>query len=608
MKLLKKIKPEIALFIITLFCCLAILTAIHAKQSDYFYVTQRETQTAITSDYMIREKLGLFNYITPVLGYPWAVPFEFPLYQYIVAKVAGDRLPLNNTGRFIGLLFFLATLWPAFKILRRLNIPSGQSFLFLALAVSSPIYLAYSFSFTIESTALFLAVLYLYFFIVYLQDQRWTAAAGAIAVGILAALVKVTTWVVTAGVICLIIAWFGIKQLKKKDYRWKHLLLQGLIVLLPLLAALWWTDYADAVKMKNPFGVFAVSSALSSWTYGTLAQKFSPFQWFYYMARSLVGLFGLLGLLLPLYVLFRFFKDRWFAAAPVNVKILLLSVMAFFSGPAIFTNIFFEHDYYVIPGGLFLIFAFFLLLQAPRRPLSQPGKTSSVRPFKPILILLLILSNLGTAYAYLYLKQVNYTNPLNRHIVKVIKNLPQDQNILVFGADYDSFIPYYSGKKALQTRVTDFNDTTFQAALANMKNRDVAAIVVKNPDYKTIAALSAGALGLEQQFEVGSGVSLYYNPRWESNLFLKPIDTNALADEKIAHFLRQFNGEGNRIIINLNRKTGISIIYVAYRNLYMLDFKKGFQVLDHKRYGLRTKQVELNVEDKTKEATENNEE
>ena len=66
----------------------------------------RQTQTAITSYYTIKEGFKL-NYITPILGRPWSIPMEFPLYQWIVSVlVLITRINLDQAGRLITLLFF----------------------------------------------------------------------------------------------------------------------------------------------------------------------------------------------------------------------------------------------------------------------------------------------------------------------------------------------------------------------------------------------------------------------------------------------------------------------------------------------------------------------
>src|SRR5262249_12586239 len=53
----------------------------------------RQTQTAMSTYYMLHGG-PLFAYETPLFGYPWAIPIEFPLYQWIVAGlVAISGLP-----------------------------------------------------------------------------------------------------------------------------------------------------------------------------------------------------------------------------------------------------------------------------------------------------------------------------------------------------------------------------------------------------------------------------------------------------------------------------------------------------------------------------------
>ena len=48
---------------------------------------------------------SFLRYETPVLGPPWSLPFEFPLYQGIVAGLAKIfSTPLDQTGRFVSIL------------------------------------------------------------------------------------------------------------------------------------------------------------------------------------------------------------------------------------------------------------------------------------------------------------------------------------------------------------------------------------------------------------------------------------------------------------------------------------------------------------------------
>ena len=76
----------------------------------------RQAQTAITSMFMLKE-FSFFSYQTPVLGYPWAIPFELPIYQTIVALLCKvTHLDLNVCGRLISWTFCILTLYPVSKI------------------------------------------------------------------------------------------------------------------------------------------------------------------------------------------------------------------------------------------------------------------------------------------------------------------------------------------------------------------------------------------------------------------------------------------------------------------------------------------------------------
>src|SRR5215470_15813086 len=59
----------------------------------------RQTQTAVSVYWMLQGG-PLLAYHTPVLGYPWAIPFEFPLYQWLVAGlVALSGASIEVAGR-----------------------------------------------------------------------------------------------------------------------------------------------------------------------------------------------------------------------------------------------------------------------------------------------------------------------------------------------------------------------------------------------------------------------------------------------------------------------------------------------------------------------------
>ena len=58
----------------------------------------RQTQTAVSAFFIQREHNFSLAYPTPVLGKPWSIPLEFPLYQWTVVVVS-DGLGVALDGK-----------------------------------------------------------------------------------------------------------------------------------------------------------------------------------------------------------------------------------------------------------------------------------------------------------------------------------------------------------------------------------------------------------------------------------------------------------------------------------------------------------------------------
>ena len=77
----------------------------------------RQTQTAL-SVYWFTHGGPWLRYETPVLGAPWSIPFEFPLFQWLVSLVVEVGVPIDAAGRIVAFSFYLATLWPLHVLIR----------------------------------------------------------------------------------------------------------------------------------------------------------------------------------------------------------------------------------------------------------------------------------------------------------------------------------------------------------------------------------------------------------------------------------------------------------------------------------------------------------
>jgi hypothetical protein len=176
----------------------------------------RQTQTAISVFYLLKGSPWL-AYETPVLGVPWSIPMEFPLYQGIVAiLVKLFQTPIDQTGRFVSAFFFYLSLIPIYVILSYLQVARAFRWLFLSLFLASPLYLFWARTFMIESTALFFSLAYLACIAVYFRYKSPIIALLACLFGIAASLTKVTTM---AGFLILACVWIGINWFKKDSSR-----------------------------------------------------------------------------------------------------------------------------------------------------------------------------------------------------------------------------------------------------------------------------------------------------------------------------------------------------------------------------------------------------
>jgi hypothetical protein len=311
----------------------------------------RQTQTAITAYYLMQGG-PWFAYETPVLGAPWAIPFELPLYQGLAALVAGSgAMPLDQAGRFVSVLMFLACMLPAWFLLARWGFVTWQRMVILALWLCSPIYLFWSRTFMIESTALFLALTYLALAQRYLDRPGVAVAIAGVVLGALAGTVKITTWYGFVGIAMLL--WLAQRpwapQAGGGGTAWRERLGMPLcFLLLPLLATMAWTRYADGIKAQNISGAWLTSGALGTWNFGSLEQReFWPMA--NLLDRSLVESMGASEVVLLLLLVGLLLGRR---ALPA-----LMALFVFAVSVLTFTNLHQVHNYYQYAVSLFLLFA-----------------------------------------------------------------------------------------------------------------------------------------------------------------------------------------------------------------------------------------------------------
>jgi len=439
----------------------------------------RQTQTAITSYWMMKEGWQL-DYQTPVVGYPWSIPFEFPIYQSIVAAIS---FALNSqpdpVGRITSFIFLLACLVPSLMIFKRLNFKKESAFVFCSILWSSPLYMFWGRSFLIETTALFLLMMAIaYSFNLTEKNPKFFNLFLFSIFSALALLQKVTTAAPTLLVLSFLILYNLIKTSGINKNSVIKLIRISFCFLIPFIISFIWTLYSDNVKSKNFFGAFLTSQHLSIWNIGTLKQHMDPsilktIIWHRVFLNNASGFLGLGIIIFSVIV------------SNNNVKkLIILCLTLFFITIYSFINLHLEHDYYQVSCGFFLLAALSVSISVS---LKDYFKKEVIVPFFTVII---VLTNL---YSFRVNTEKILTEPLNpvqERIIKVgnlIKKMtPENSALVIYGYPWSSEFAYYSCRKSLTVNISLAENIDLwnnpENYVGNLKIGGIV-FITNNPEY-----------------------------------------------------------------------------------------------------------------------------
>jgi hypothetical protein len=399
----------------------------------------RQTQTAIAA-YFMQQGGPWIDYQVPILGPPWQLPHEFPLYQALVVTLAAvSGLPLEAAGRTVSLALFYSALGAGHLLLGELGVSGRRRLLVLAFWLVSPMYVFWSRTFMIESTALCLCLLFLLFTGRFVTRGRPADALIAVVAGCLGAAVKPPTVVAFAG---LAGVWWLHAQRWPRAPLGAAVRAMGVVVIVLAPGAGWaWQRHADALKARNPF-----ASGISS---GQLLHD-----WVVAPADLLRFQPGVLSPVWERAIPYAVGHPVVLAAAVLGVVVagrrrglFTLSLVGFLIHFAVFAPLDTAFDYYWYGAGLFLVAAVGLAAVAllecddARRHLAW------------LLVLLVAAGGVhGYATTMLPLQRLDaYRKPdwLIRLARAVSDATRQEDVIVAIGLDWNPELPYYARRRAL---------------------------------------------------------------------------------------------------------------------------------------------------------------
>lgn len=443
-------KQHIIIILIAFICFIysAYIALHYAKQIE---VDFRQTQTALTAYWLIKNGFSL-TYETPVLGPPWSIPFEFPIYQYIVALISKCfHTPLNATGRIISYIFLVLCLIPVRSFTKKLQLSDSVFYIFAALLFSSPVYLYWGRSFMIETASLFFALTGIKYFIDIINNQSSYKNILLFSVFMtLSLLQKATTGLPVILILGLIYIYLILKQensLTKKLFNQTNLIIICAF-LIPLIMTVFWTSYTDQIKLLNPVGRSLTSSVLKTWNFGTLKQRLS-FNDLYIdliydrvFNKNLFGILGIVILIIP-----------FLLNIPRKLKSIISILMAF-APFFIFTNLHIRHGYYQTANIIFFLYAVSVAIGQT----SDSYQKNSISVLLTTLIVLSNYFNFKTTYFDFNFKityferikeKLNAANSTEVAVAKIIKKyVPENKYFIAFGNGWSSTIAYLAERKS----------------------------------------------------------------------------------------------------------------------------------------------------------------
>jgi hypothetical protein len=466
----------------------------------------RQTQTAISAVQLSRGS-PILAYETPVFGPPWSIPMEFPLFQCIVLFWSQfTSMPLEQSGRLVSLLFFYAGLIPIGWMIYRLKLPPTVFGVFCVLYLTSPLYLFWSRAFLIETCALTFSLAYFAANMVALKGGfRWTYCIAGALCGMLAALVKVTTFACALIPIALLYALLFLQR----RLPIRALIGVGAGALCSVAAGSWWVWYSDAIKVQNPLQALT-SDDLRMFNFGSISLRVSSEFWEVIYHRMLPDL---LGRAWPIIVLATIvIAVRHYRNTGPRVDVGALAFLGFCAGPLVFAHLYWVHDYYWCAAAAYLYLGMAVLW----------GTAWPENAFRPAVCAALALALIaGNGYLY-YVGDYPYLSEYGRsyfNTAKFLKGTVSPGNILlIYGADFDSTIPYYSDRKAIMDRFyRSVQSAPVHEALANLnQGQQVGAVLgcyeAREGWYLSRMLDSASRLGMSSQPAYDDGTCRVYLP------------------------------------------------------------------------------------------------
>ncbi|HET7538060.1 MAG TPA: hypothetical protein VFJ90_16485, partial [Candidatus Didemnitutus sp.] len=425
----------------------------------------RQAATALSAHFIKQENNFSFDYPTPVLGKPWAVPQEFPLYPWTVAVFSKmSSLGITMSGRVVSIACFLLALPAVNLLLARWRVEPARRWIVLAVIVSCPLYIFYARAVLMETMALMMGLWYWVAFdrAVERRSGAWLAAAALAGTG--TALVNATTllfYSVPVVAWCVSRMWAG-----RATGAWRRELAWAAgAMLLPLAAGLGWSHHADTVTAQNPMAAWVTPERLAAFRFGTPGARFGSYYWttkWRILTEEVTVVPVVMGCLAMAFLVG---SRRW--------RTMLLCVAAFGAALVIFPLLYASGASHYVSTTVLLLLAMGLALVALLE--------SSAPRWLALAAAGMVIVGQAAGYFDQYYFAQREAGPGGGELGAMLRNVTaSDECLVIAGRECNAVTPYYAQRRALMIR----NDYVYQpetlaAARSQLAGEKLGALVIE---------------------------------------------------------------------------------------------------------------------------------
>jgi hypothetical protein len=406
----------------------------------------RQTQTAYTALLYHEHGIDLLHPDLPVLGKPWSIPFEFPLFQAVAVIPMDMGFSPDVAMRLTGLAFFALTAVLVFGFVRSRagKVEAVSSLCFFTL---SPFSLIWSRGSLMEYMATAGAVGWCWATLTYRDTGRRLPLVIGVLAGTTACLVKLTSAVFWAAPIVLETAASDSATGLRAWVRSRLNPGLGIALFVPLALTALWVRYSDHVKAQNLQGAHLTSSALFNWNFGTINQRLEPSTWTTVFNRIDPLITG--GVLWGGLILTALFLG--------SRRALWIGVAITVVGPiATFFNLYYVHEYYlcaVTPG-------IAMLMGVGLVAVLRAARVRDTRLLGATVIVLTVWAStalwLNQSYWKLAYSKINADNNPTLSVARTLESLTSPNTLVVIdGFDWSPEVLYYARRRGTMLRFID---------------------------------------------------------------------------------------------------------------------------------------------------------